>query len=178
MIAARAFVDFVRWASSFSARSARKKTSRGDSCIADMDVDGRCCGVGASESVGGGDGPWSTRPGYLIPGESMAFERKLGIGREDGAGEAWNVAPAKAVAELVFESPVFGGVLCPGLTGLGEVETCFGRALFALRGLDFEFDAWISGAGLFEADLSGVLGVPHAKSRGNWSPAAMSFSEA
>ena len=82
------------------------------------------------------------------------------MGSEDGAGEAWKVAPANAVADVAFGTAVFGGVLCPCLTGLGEVETFFGRALFPLRALDFEFAACEAGAGLFEADLRGVKGVP------------------
>lgn len=90
----------------------------------------------------------------------MALARKLGMGSDDGAGDAWKVAPAKAVAEVGFESPVLGGVFCPCLCGLGEVETCFGRALFPFRGLGFELGVWVAGAGLFEADLLGVKGVP------------------
>lgn len=108
----------------------------------------------------------------------MAFARKLGIGSDDGAGDAWKVAPAKAVAEVGFASPVLGGVFCPCLGGRGEVETFFGLALFPLRGLGFEFGVRVAGAGLLEADLSGVKGVPYPKSTGNWTSAAMSFSEA
>jgi hypothetical protein len=75
-------------ARSFSARSARKKMSRGDSCRVTSADRRRRCGVGASESVAGGDGSrlaWSVS---CTEGESRALERKLGMGRDEGAGDA------------------------------------------------------------------------------------------
>lgn len=69
--------------------------SSGDSFVFGAD-DGRK-GVGISTSVAGGDGSWRmllSRP----TGESLDdLDRKLGMGRADGAGDAWKVAPANAV---------------------------------------------------------------------------------
>jgi hypothetical protein len=54
-------------------------------------------GVTASESVEGGEGSWPPALGLgLAAGESLLdFVKKLGSGKADGAGEAWNVEPAK-----------------------------------------------------------------------------------
>lgn len=72
------------------------------------------------------------------------------MGNEAGAGEAWKLAPAKAVAEMVLAVavPEWGGVRRPGLVGPGDVETLVGRGLlldFLLA--DFELEGWVPGAG-------------------------------
>jgi hypothetical protein len=60
-------------------------------------------GVGTSESVAGGDG-WGMMPlGFRTIGDSLDDFRKLGIGRSEGAGEAWKVAPANAAPEVAFD---------------------------------------------------------------------------
>jgi hypothetical protein len=123
-LVAKILAELARRALSFSARSARKKRSSGDSSRAMSETRGRCFGVGASESVGGGEGSWLARPVPLSPGESRALARKLGIGRDEGAGEAWKVAPAKA-APADFVAADCGGVVRPGFVGAGEVEPCF-----------------------------------------------------
>jgi len=123
-------------ARSFSALSARKKISRGDSCRV-LSVDRRrCCGVGAaSESVAGGDGSRLARSVSCTEGESRALDRKLGMGRESGAGDAWNVAPAKAAAAIGLIAVVCGGVVRPCFAGPGD-DTCFARPLFPFRAFD------------------------------------------
>jgi len=132
----RMLAELARRARSFSALSARKKMSRGDSCLLPSPDSKRCCGVGAaSESVAGGEGSrvvWSVS---CTEGESKALDKKLGIGSEDGAGDAWNVAPAKAAAAIGFEFVVCGGVVRPCLAGPGD-ETCLARPLFPFRVLD------------------------------------------
>lgn len=141
------FAELARRALSFSARSARKNTSKGDSSLVILPRAGRCCGVGASESVAGGEGSSFVRSVALIPGESRALAKKLGMGNEEGAGEAWNVAPANAVA-VVLDIPLWGGVVLPPLNGPGDGAACFGRDLFADRGgFDFEllFCSWDAG---------------------------------
>ena len=83
-----ALAELVLRALSFSALSARKSKSRGDSSLAVCEMVAGCS-VGVSESLVGGEGSWLTFPEFLKPGESVPdLERKLGIGREDGAGEA------------------------------------------------------------------------------------------
>lgn len=166
-------------ARSFSARSARKKMSRGD-CPGAMSADGRrCCGVGASESVAGGDGSRLMRSVFRTDGESSALARKLGIGRDDGKGDALNVAPANAGAAAgLLCGAVCGGVARPCFAAAGDATCCLGRALLLpLRGLP---RVWLGcddeGAGLFAADLRGVKGS--ASSIGNTASLGMSFSEA
>jgi hypothetical protein len=76
--------------------------SSGDSRCWEADT-GRC-GVGASESVAGGDG-WGTTPlGFRTMGDSLLDLMKLGMGRSEGAGEAWKVAPANGVLEIAFDA--------------------------------------------------------------------------
>ena len=74
-------------------------------------------GIGPSAALGGdareGLGMDTTaacdgtgRPGLapsLTAGDSAPFDKKLGSGSDDGAGDAWNVAPANA-----FAAPAFG----------------------------------------------------------------------
>jgi hypothetical protein len=176
-------------ARSFSARSARKKISSGDSCRV-ISVDRRrCCGVGAaSESVAGGDG---SRLAWSVPrteGESRALDRKLGIGREEGAGDAWKVAPAKAAAGIALGIVEWGGVVRPCFAGPGD-ETCFVRLFpfpfpfpfplplaFPFRGLDLAWLGCVEGAGLLAADFCGVNGP--ASSIGKSASLGTSFSEA
>lgn len=88
IIAVTALTEFARWVRAFSALSARKKNSSGDSSFRDT------CGgvVASSESVDGGE---SSCPGAggpvagFTPGESLWDRaKKLGIGRAEGAGEA------------------------------------------------------------------------------------------
>jgi len=75
--------------------------SRGDSWLWGTE-EGRN-GVGASLSVAGGEGCWATSAASVWTGERFdTFERKLGIGRAEGAGDAWKVAPAKAALLLVL----------------------------------------------------------------------------
>jgi hypothetical protein len=89
------------------------------------------------------------------------------MGREAGAGEAWNVAPAKAAEAAVFWAADWGGVVRPCLTGPGDVEDCFVRDLFP-RGFDFALLGCVDGgAGLFDADFRGVYGLALEKSNGN-----------
>ena len=102
--------ELVLRALSFSARSARKRISKGDSARAACDTVAGCR-VGVSESLVGGEGSWLTLPESLNPGESVPdLERKLGIGSDEGAGDAWNVAPANAVDVGCFAAAVCGGV--------------------------------------------------------------------
>lgn len=101
------------------------------------------------------------------------MERKLGIGSEDGAGDAWKVPPAKACAAAGLDGAVFGGVVLPCLEGPGEV-TCLGRDLLPFRGFDLAWAGWDESAGELATDFLGVNG-----SRGNeGSQLGMSFSEA
>jgi hypothetical protein len=164
---ANMLAELERRARSFSARSARKKKSRGDSSLAGLDSDDICCGVGGSESVGGGEGSWLRRPESRRPGESIALARKLGMGSDEGAGEAWKVAPAKAAAAGGLAAPMFGGVLRPFFTGPGDVATGLDRGLLPVRALFLEWTGCDPGAGLFEADFRGVYGLPLANSMGN-----------
>lgn len=164
-------------ARSFSARSARKKKSSGDSSRT-MSVGRRQrWGVGASESVTGGDGSLPMGPLSGTAGESSALARKLGIGRDDGAGDAWKVAPAKAGAIALGANIVCGGVVRPCFAGPGDV-TCFARSLTPFRGLlGLGWLGCVAGAGLFEADFCGVAGLASSiGKRGSVVP--MSFSEA
>lgn len=132
--------------------------------------------MGASESVAGGDGSRLTRLVSRTLGESSALARKLGIGRDEGAGDAWKVAPAKAGAAMGLDAIVCGGVVRPCFAGAGD-ETCFARALLPpFRGLDLVWLGCDDGAGLFEADFCGVNGPP--SSMGNVASDGMSFSEA
>ncbi len=165
-------------ARSFSARSARKKKSSGDSSRAISVGKRRWWGVGASESVAGGDGSLPMRPVSCTEGESRALARKLGIGREEGAGDAWKVAPAKAGAAIALGAIIVcGGVIRPCFVGPGDV-TCFARDLFPFRGLlDLGWLGCVAGAGLFEADFCGVKG-PASSMGKRGSAVPMSFSEA
>ena len=175
------FAELALRALSFSARSARKKMSSGDSSLAvARAAKGRRAGVPASESDAGGDGSWLVMPDSLCAGESeVVLAMKLGMGREDGAGEAWNVAPAKAVADGGCLGPaVCGGVLLPDFGGPGETETFLGRDLALLRLADLEFAAIDPGAGLPGVDFWGVAGPPRTKSGWKGVFAGMSFSEA
>lgn len=78
--------------------------SRGDSLAfgAEDEYEGVC----ASLSVAGGE-YWGSIFFSLPPdGESPDdLARKLGIGKADGAGDAWKVAPANAVAMPDFVEP-------------------------------------------------------------------------
>jgi len=133
--------------------------SSGDSSRVVREAEGCAPGVGTSESDAGGEGSWLTFPEFFSAGESAAdLARKLGIGREEGAGEAWKVAPAKAAAIVDFGPADCGGVLLPGLAGAGEVLTFLGRdLLFRLADLVlWATDA--GGAGLPESDFRGVAG--------------------
>jgi hypothetical protein len=103
--------------------------------------------------------------------------RKLGMGREDGAGEAWKVAPANAVAEPGLLGAVPGGVFPSCFAGPGDVETFFDRDLLPVLGFDFVFTGWELGAGLFDADFCGVKGVAAENSMGTRSSGGMSFSD-
>lgn len=175
-VTARMLAELALRARSFSARWARKKISSGDSSRASSVGRRRCCGVAASESVAGGDGSPLMRLVFLTPGESSALARKLGMGNDDGAGDAWNVAPAKAGAAMGLGATVCGGVVRPCFAGAGDMA-CFGRGLFApLRGLVLGWLGCGSRAGLFEADFCGVNGP--ASSIGKGASDGMSFSEA
>ena len=152
---------------------------------------------GSSVSEAGGDGCW-LRPlagrALGVPGE-FVFVKKLGSGREDGAGEAWNVAPAKAAIEAAapigFGPVVWGGVRRPDLAG-GDVGLLFGW--FLLLRLPALLEAACEpGAGLFEGaaffwGFWGVVGPPPLPllfvllwTKSGWklgSALATSFSEA
>lgn len=96
-------------ARSFSARCARKKISSGDSCREISGSTKRLLGVGAaSVSVAGGDGSRLPRLVSFKLGESKPLAKKLGIGSDEGAGEAWKVAPAKAAAAAVAVTALGG----------------------------------------------------------------------
>jgi hypothetical protein len=126
------FAELARRAFSFSALSARKKTSSGESSLGAREPEARVIGVGASESVAGGEGSsLSTRARGRRAGDSAtARAKKLGIGSEEGAGEAWNVAPANAEdASDLIAATGSGGVFLPNLAGPGEVDDCFRLAL-------------------------------------------------
>jgi hypothetical protein len=98
-----------------------------------------------------------TGPFSLRPGESRALARKLGIGNDEGAGDAWNVAPAKA-APTVFEAADCGGVVRPGLIGPGDAEPCFCRDLFPERA--FVVELLTGPPGRFPPGFCGVYGLP------------------
>jgi hypothetical protein len=79
----------------FSARSALKSISRGDSRAG--------TGIGAPRDGEGGEGVGDeaesepSSGGVGGPDRALAgtdFERNLGIGSAEGAGDAWNVGPA------------------------------------------------------------------------------------
>lgn len=164
-IVEKILAELARRARSFSARSARKKISSGDSCREGSVVKTRCWGVGASVSVGGGEGSWFSLESF-IPGESSALAaRKLGIGREDGAGEAWNVAPANAATAADLGTVTdCGGVVRPYLVSSGEVDACFCFCLFAVRGFDLGLVDCDAGPGLFLVCLWGVNGSGETRS--------------
>lgn len=114
---------------------------------------------GNSVSDAGGDGCW-LRPlvgrARGVPGE-FVLVKKLGRGRDDGAGEAWNVAPAKAAeagpeagAPVGFGPAVCGGVRRPGLAGAGDVEIFFGGFLLLARLVVLPEADCAEAAGLFE----------------------------
>jgi hypothetical protein len=68
--------------------------SKGESFV--LGEGGRRRGVGISKLVVCWDGAFvSGRAAGLPVGDSPPLPKKLGIGSEAGAGEAWNVAPAK-----------------------------------------------------------------------------------
>jgi hypothetical protein len=77
--------------------------SRGDSVALGTEAtEARLKGLFVSW-VGGGVGSCMALESCLAVGEAIgAFDRKLGIGSAEGAGEAWNVAPAKAAAVPAF----------------------------------------------------------------------------
>jgi hypothetical protein len=113
----------------------------------------------------------------------MALARKLGMGNDEGAGEAWNVAPAKAVEVGGFTDTVFGGVLRFCLAGAGDGGACpdFARGLFPFRGFDLVLTSCEVGTGLFAPDFWGVakgLPVPLGNSMGNGRSDGISLSEA
>lgn len=82
------------------------------------------------------------------------------MGRLDGAGEAWKVAPAKAVATADLDVTVCGGVVRPCFDGPGEEGICLERDLFPGRDLDLELGCcWDPGAGLLAPAFCGVKGL-------------------
>lgn len=99
------------------------------------------------------------------------------MGRDEGAGDAWKVAPAKAGAgaAIGLGAVVCGGVVRPCFTGPGD-DACFARALLPLRGFDLDGCCWDCGSGLLEADFWGVNGP--ARSMGKTASLGMSFSDA
>jgi len=150
---ASAFAELARRAFSFSARSARKNMSSGDSSRATLGAGDGWAGVGISASEAGGDGSWLSPPPSCGIGESvLSLAKKLGMGSDEGAGEAWKVAPAKTEAEVGLGPAVCGGERRPVFAGPGEVETFFGRGLLRF----FLFD--LEGGGLPGADFCGVAG--------------------
>lgn len=87
------FAELARRPSAFSARSARKKNSKGDSSLRGI---GLSAGLPSSESVRGDDSLADSVVFDLSIDESAPDSlKKLGSGRADGAGDAWNVEPAK-----------------------------------------------------------------------------------
>lgn len=90
-VIASVFAELARRTRAFSALSARKKNSRGDSSLRRT---GSSTGLHSSESVREGESR------ALTPGESpLGRPKKLGTGSAEGAGDAWNVEPAKMGAE-------------------------------------------------------------------------------
>jgi hypothetical protein len=113
--------------------------------------------------------------------------RKLGRGRDAGAGDAWNVAPAKAVeVGGGLAGKAFGGVprFCFAGPGDGGAKPDLGRGLLPLRAFGLtlaDCGCCGCGAGLFEADFWGVakgLPLPLPMSMGNGSSEGISLSEA
>ena len=105
------------------------------------------------------------------------------MGKDEGAGDAWNVAPAKAAGAGGFAGITFGGVLRLLLAGPGDdgANPDLGRGLFPFRAFGLPFTGWDCGAGLFEADFCGVangLPLPLGMSIGNRSSDGISLSEA
>lgn len=129
--------ELARRVRAFSARSALKKNSNGDSSFR-----GGAGGLAeplSSESVVGGDGSWlGPVEGRFwlgdVWGADVVRAKKLGMGKADGAGEWWKVAPAKA-------GPCAGGNegLCRSLeltwllAPLGEDAPFLLRALWEVR---------------------------------------------
>lgn len=92
--------ELARRVRAFSARSALKKNSRGDSSFRRGGAGGLAESF-SSESVVGGEGSWlgPVRGRFWlgdVSGADVVLAKKLGMGKADGAGEWWNVAPAKA----------------------------------------------------------------------------------
>lgn len=86
----------------FSARSARKKNSRGDSSVRGTDVG--LGGLASSDSTDGEERPCSGLDVTFGLGESTsALLKKLGIGSAEGAGDAWKVEPAKMGADFSLD---------------------------------------------------------------------------
>ena len=86
----------------FSARRASNSRSNGDPSA--RETDGGLGGLASSESVVGQDSVCSGLDAALAPGESVSDRlRQLGIGSADGAGEAWNVDPAKMGPEVSLD---------------------------------------------------------------------------
>lgn len=159
-----AFAELARRALSFSALSARKNRSSGDSSRVSLSMRALFTGVGLSESVGGGEG--SGLKGLvrgMMPGESGTdFAMKLGIGSEEGAGEAWKVAPAKAATEgILAEAELGGGVLRAPFMVPGEAVWFLDRFLLPPRCFDCVFgytEESVLGVGLGGLNLRGVSG--------------------
>ena len=131
--------------------------SNGDPLLLDAEVVRR--GVGSSVSVAGGEGCWVGYVDGRGPGDSFDdFVKKLGIGNADGAGDAWKVAPAKAMLGFDVDMEAARcGVVCWALTVLsGEGGACLGLLLlFFVRDFELacEFGALLRAA---EAFLMGV----------------------
>jgi hypothetical protein len=83
-------------------------------------------GVGSSGSVAGGEGCCCI--GSVAgrgAGDSLDdFVKKLGMGSAEGAGEAWKVAPAKAMLGFVvdIEAARWGVLCCASAAASGELE--------------------------------------------------------
>lgn len=123
------FGIFSRKFRSFSSLCARNIKSSGDSFILGTD-DGRN-GVGTSPSVAGGDGSWSAALPSATGDSPEGLERKLGMGRADGAGDAWKVAPANAVLMPgLIEADRCGGVWRPYCVESGDGGTFLDFVLF------------------------------------------------
>lgn len=127
-----------------------------------------CWGVEVLVLVVGGEGFELMWLVFLILGEfKVLVVRKLGIGREVGVGDVWNVVLVYVVGRfVVFVGVDLGGELWLCLVGIGDVEGFdFGCGLLFVVWFLGLLD-WLGcvcddemGVGLFDIDFCGVSGM-------------------
>lgn len=120
-------------------------------------------GVGSSCSAAGGEGTCEEDSVRCAASGSAAFLwKKLGIGKAEGAGDAWKVAPANAIVVFAVEADEGRcGVGCPPIKLGSDATVMFLGVLPLFFDRDLLFPCWdeLFRAGDIVPRLPGVCGA-------------------